>query len=93
MSNIEIFLKDIFENKVRIYMVIDNLIKNHGFHISSDTLINDYRTVYLKNNKKEELKIITTIIFDNIYVNKLEFIDIYYRNNTRNLNFNYESNI
>jgi hypothetical protein len=92
MSNVEIFLKYASEKKIKIYDLIDKITKQYDYRILSDSLINDYRTVHLQNNKKDEIKIVTTIILDKNYY-KHQFIDIYYRNVSRNFSYNFITNI
>ena len=79
MPNIEIFLRNLSESNMKLYMIIENLIKDYQFKILDDSVLNDYRTIKLRNIICEEINIVSTIIFGKDYINKLEYIEIYYR--------------
>ena len=79
MSSIEIFLQNLCKKNMKLYIIIENLIKDYQFKILDDRLLNDYRTIKLRNIICEEIKIISTIIFSENYIDKLEYIEIYYR--------------
>jgi hypothetical protein len=93
MSNIEIFLKNLCESNMKLYIIIDDLIKDYKFKILDDSVLNDYRTINLRNTIWEEIKIVSTIIFGEDYTNKLEYIQIYYRSNKSRLEFKFTVDI
>jgi hypothetical protein len=89
MSSIEIFLKNLSENNMKLYIIIETLIKDYQFKILDDSVFNDYRTIKLRNIMYEEIKIVSTIIFAENYIHKLEYIEIYYRSSKSRLEFKF----
>jgi len=89
MLNIEVFLQNLSESNMKLFIIIENLIKDYQFKVLDDSLMNDYRTIKLRNINYEEIKIISTIIFAENYIDKLEYIEIYYRNSKSRLEFKF----
>jgi hypothetical protein len=84
--NIKNYLDLSIENKYKSLIIIEYLIKNFQFIVKQDNVMNDIRTMIIKN-RYGEITICTTIVHKkNAYMELTEYIEIYYNNLFYNFN-------
>jgi len=81
MNIIENYFNDnVLNPKNTVIMIINHLINNYNYDIRDDYCMNDTRTLILVSLYHTYIKICTNIVFKEGTFNKMDSVEIFYKN-------------
>jgi len=73
------FINNAIKNNIKIFVIIEKLIKNFGYTINNDSVENDVRTVILNNFLYGNIKIISKKLYKKDSLEIMEYSELYHK--------------
>jgi hypothetical protein len=73
------FINNAIKNNIKIFTIIDKLIKNFGYSINNDSVENDVRTVILNNFLYGNIKIVCKKLYKKDSLEIIEYSELYHK--------------